>query len=222
MSTTRLLILGLIRWLEPVHGYQVRRELLSWGVEDWANVAPGSIYHALRKLTAEGMLHEVGTEQVGARPARTTYRTTPAGREEFLRLLRKSWWEHRPPADPFLGAMSFLPSLSRREAVAALRNRAAVLRGEVAQLTEMATEVAEAGEKPPHVGWSVELMAARAEVEIAWCERVARRVEAGEGMHEGDPSGSAAQVLARWRGSLEREAAGAEPPPAGRTEDPTE
>src|SRR5918998_5781030 len=119
MSTTRLLMLGLIRWLEPVHGYEVRRELISWNVEEWANVKPGSIYHALRQLTSEGLLEEVGTEQVDGRPARTLYRTTRFGREEFERLLRKYWWEQQHPTDPFLAAMSFLPSLPRREAVLA-------------------------------------------------------------------------------------------------------
>src|SRR5688500_11438635 len=64
VTTTRLMILGVVRWLQPVHGYDVRRELLSWQVEDWASIAPGSIYHALRKLTDEGLLEEVATEQV--------------------------------------------------------------------------------------------------------------------------------------------------------------
>ena len=30
VSTTRMMILGLVRWMQPVHGYDVRRELLSW------------------------------------------------------------------------------------------------------------------------------------------------------------------------------------------------
>ena len=38
MSTTRMLVLALVRWLEPVHGYEVRRELVSWNVEEWANI----------------------------------------------------------------------------------------------------------------------------------------------------------------------------------------
>lgn len=41
MSTTRLLLLGAVRVFPPVHGYLLRRELLSWQVEDWAHVEPG-------------------------------------------------------------------------------------------------------------------------------------------------------------------------------------
>ena len=67
-----MMILGLVQWMQPVHGYDVRRELLSWNADKWANIQPGSIYHALRKLSEEELLREVATEQVGARPARTT------------------------------------------------------------------------------------------------------------------------------------------------------
>jgi DNA-binding PadR family transcriptional regulator len=192
-----MLMLGLIRWVEPVHGYEVRRELISWNVEEWANIAPGSIYHALRKLTDEGLLEEVGTEKVSGRPARTLYRTTRFGREEFERLLRKYWWEPHTTTDPFLAAISFLPALPRREAVLALRNRAAVLRGQVAQGRAASSRWLE--EKPVHVSWLMDLTHVRAEAEIEWCERVAARIEAGEGQHEGDPGGPFENDLREWR-----------------------
>jgi DNA-binding PadR family transcriptional regulator len=201
MSVTRMLILGLVRWLEPVHGYQVRRELVSWNVEDWASVAPGSIYHGLRKMTEEGLLDEVGSEQVAGRPARTMYRTTRFGQEEFHRLLRKYWWELHQPADPFLAALSFLPSLPRREAVLALRNRIGVLRGHIDQA--VAGQEGWAHEKPVHVGWLSELMVARVEVEIAWCERMLARVEAGEGQHEDDPGEPLRAEFAEWRQEMD-------------------
>ena len=47
MSATRLLVLGVVRMFGRAHGYQVRRELLTWSADEWANVQPGSIYHAL-------------------------------------------------------------------------------------------------------------------------------------------------------------------------------
>jgi hypothetical protein len=42
MSSTRLLILGAVRIFQPVHGYFVRRELLSWRADQWAKINPGS------------------------------------------------------------------------------------------------------------------------------------------------------------------------------------
>ena len=38
MSATRLLVLGVVRIFQPVHGYFVRRELLSWRAESWAAI----------------------------------------------------------------------------------------------------------------------------------------------------------------------------------------
>jgi DNA-binding PadR family transcriptional regulator len=180
MSTTRLMILGLVRWMQPVHGYDVRRELESWQADKWANIAPGSIYHALRKLADEGLLEEVATEQVGTRPARTTYRITPRGELEFEDLLRRSWWSYTPVVDPFLAAFAFLPALPPREAAAALRNRARMLQVAVETLRFALTTDLMRSTKPAHVGWMFDLTIDRLEAEIAWCESTAARVEGGE------------------------------------------
>lgn len=173
-----MMILGVVQWMQPVHGYDVRRELLSWSADKWANVQPGSIYHALRKLGEEGLLREVGTEQVAGRPARTSYEITEKGQAEFQALLRNAWWHLAPGPDPFMAAFAFLPALPREEAAAALRNRAVQLRAGVQQL-EAAIKADWAGQKPNYVTWMWELTISRSEAEIAWCEQTAEKVEAG-------------------------------------------
>jgi DNA-binding PadR family transcriptional regulator len=174
-----MMILGLVKWMQPVHGYDVRRELLSWNADKWANVQPGSIYHALRKLADEGLLQEVATEQVGARPARTTYEITPAGVDEFETLLRQLWWQLREASDPFAAAFSFLPALPRDEAAAALRNRAQSLQASAASMRTSLESAWLRESKPVHVAWMMELWIVRAEAEIGWCQRIAERIEAG-------------------------------------------
>jgi DNA-binding PadR family transcriptional regulator len=173
------MILGLVQWMQPVHGYDVRRELLSWSADKWANIQPGSIYHALRKLSEEGLLREVATEQVSGRPARTSYEITEKGNAEFQSLLRGNWWSLADTADPFMAAFAFLPALPREEAASALRNRALQLRAGVQQLAA-ATKADWADNKPVYVTWMWELTIVRAEAEIAWCERTAKKIEAGE------------------------------------------
>ena len=173
------MILGVVRLAQPVHGYDVRRELLSWGADRWANVQPGSIYHALRKLTEEEMLREVGTDQVGGRPARTSYEITEKGEAEFESLLRDLWWNVAPTHDPFFAALSFLPSLPRPEAVAALRNRATVLRASMDGLRASLESRWIKELKPVQVAWMFELGIARLEGEVAWCERIADLIESG-------------------------------------------
>ncbi|MFB9358879.1 PadR family transcriptional regulator [Actinoplanes nipponensis] len=179
MSATRMMILGLVQWMQPVHGYDVRRELLSWSADKWANVQPGSIYHALRKLTEEQLLREVATEQVGARPARTTYEITEKGAAEFQSLLRVNWWSVATPPDPFMAAFAFLPALPRAETAAALRNRAVQLGAGIQQLQAL-IGADWADHKPVYVRWMWELSIERAEAEIRWCERIAARIEKDE------------------------------------------
>jgi len=181
-----MMILGLVRLMQPVHGYDVRRELLSWDADQWANVAPGSIYHALRKLAEEGCLEEVSTQQVGARPARTTYKVTPKGDLEFEELLRRYWWEFDQAVDPFQSAAAFMPALPRDEAVAALRNRVRMLRANADRLRAAIDSDWMRTSKPAHVPWMLERSIALMEAEIPWCERVAAQIEAGvEYMPEG-------------------------------------
>ena len=178
VSTTRMLILGVVRVYQPIHGYDVRRELLRWHADDWANIAPGSVYHALKKLAEEELLREVSTEQLGGRPARTRYEITAKGETEFQDLLRRYWWEYREPSDPFHSAYVFLPVLPQAEGVAALRNRARMLRL-VADGTELRASATHADE-PAHVLELFRLEVDRARLEASWCERVAERLEAGE------------------------------------------
>jgi hypothetical protein len=118
-------------------------------------------------------------EQVGARPARTTYEITDKGAAEFQSLLRGNWWNVATPADPFMAAFSFLPALPREETSAALRNRAIQLRAAVEQL-QAAQKADWADNKPVFVSWMWELTIDRSEAEFAWCHRTAERIESGE------------------------------------------
>jgi DNA-binding PadR family transcriptional regulator len=56
MSSTRLLVLGLVRHRQPVHGYELHRELSAWNVDAWSELKSGSIYHALSRMALEGLL----------------------------------------------------------------------------------------------------------------------------------------------------------------------
>lgn len=184
MWTSRLLILGLVRWLQPVHGYDVRRELMSWNVEEWGGLKPGSIYHGLKKLTADGCLEVVATEQVDNRPARTTYRVTAKGEQEFQTLLRDKLWGFEHPADPFFVAWSFVAVLSNREAAAMLRNRGAKLRDEADKIDKMfavrSDDPYDENYVPAHIIASTELLRDSMRLSMRWCEATAERVESGE------------------------------------------
>ncbi|HWD84962.1 MAG TPA: helix-turn-helix transcriptional regulator [Solirubrobacteraceae bacterium] len=188
MSATRLLVLGAVRIFQPVHGYFVRRELLSWHAEHWAHLNPGSVYNALRSLTREGYLEEAGTETEGGRPARTTYRLTSDGEAEFLALLRAALWNIEPfePA-MLLAAWSFSWLLRRAEVTEALEHRleqiAAAGRASAYAIEDLARDP----EKPAHVAEHLRLVQARLEGEAGWVRGTLERLRSGDYWFDGEP-----------------------------------
>jgi len=88
MSAVRLLVLGAIARRGIAHGYGVHQDLTSWRADTWTNVKPGSIYHALEKLAAQGMIEPTNSgDSTKLGPARTEYAITGEGKQEFIRLL---------------------------------------------------------------------------------------------------------------------------------------
>jgi DNA-binding PadR family transcriptional regulator len=185
-SSTRLLVLGVVRIFQPVHGYEVRRELITWRAQEWASVQPGSIYNALKTLTRDGFLEVVGTDQVGGRPERTSYRLTPAGEEEFRILLREEWWTVRTPTDPLMGALSFIGFVSRGEAIAALEHRTAQIHSIVRGI-QFGIDENDGVDSPFHVREMMRLMNARVLAEVEWAQQFIARLKAGEYTTADDP-----------------------------------
>lgn len=180
MSSTRLLVLGVVRIFQPVHGYLVRRELLTWRVEDWAHVNPGSIYNALRTLTRDGFLEEAGSDANGSRPARTLYRLTMDGDNEFFVLLRAALWtvDHADPAVLNAG-ISFMGFLRREEVIAALEARTAQLDAAVSELEHSIRHLEEVRTSPAHVAEHFRLGIASSEAERGFIWGLTERLRTG-------------------------------------------
>src|SRR3954470_7694523 len=142
--------------MQPVHGYVVRRELVSWRLEETTNVKPGSIYGAIRTLEKDGCIAVHSRESEDKRPDRTTYTITGEGEKEFQLLLRKAWWTLQLPAEPLIPALTMLPFLPREELVEALGARAGQLESELKELAFHRLQIADGatgadGGVPEHV-----------------------------------------------------------------------
>ncbi|MEU5879135.1 PadR family transcriptional regulator [Spirillospora sp. NPDC047279] len=173
MSTTRLLVLGAVRGSGRAHGYEIRRELLSWGSNEWANVNPGSIYHALRQLTKEDLLRAYEVPENDAGPPRTDYEITEAGDEEFLRLLRLAIAEvdQRRP-ELISAALGFLTELPRAEAIELFERR---LEDLAAWRGAVAPHIAGDDHLNELLGWWVH----QADSGTAWTRGLIERLRAG-------------------------------------------
>ncbi len=178
MSAARLLILGVLQIKQPLHGYDIRRELEAWNAEQWAQVAYGSIYYALNKMAEEELVEVVSKGAPGGRPAKTQYNITGRGEDEFQRLLREYWWNRKPVIDPFQVALTFMNFMPREELLAALRARADKLNGELKGLEYLTTGPQE--HKPRHIVENLRLVRAYYEAEVNWIEQTAGKIERGE------------------------------------------
>jgi DNA-binding PadR family transcriptional regulator len=182
LSATRLLVLGVVRMYGRAHGYQVRRELLGWSADKWANVQPGSIYHALKKMHSEGLLEQVDVEPGQAGPDRTAYRLTADGEQEYQVLLSKALSDHSLNHPDLSAGISLMTTFPRARVINLLRHRRVHLEAEQRQAAMMLEEVKASMElgTPEHVGELYRLWGGITDASLAWLEGLIARLEAGE------------------------------------------
>jgi DNA-binding PadR family transcriptional regulator len=184
--TTRALLLGVVCIFEPVNGYQLRRELLSWDVEDWAHIKPGSIYSMLTTFVKQGLLvrHDLpdGDRTVAV------YTMSAEGRDELQLILREALVTvNAMEPSAFRAAISLSPLLQRRDLLDALGDRlrnaqeeGAVLRARIAALRSRRSV-------PSHVAYSLELELGLVETERMWVENYIDAVSNGSFSFAGEP-----------------------------------
>ncbi|MFD4644245.1 PadR family transcriptional regulator [Lentzea sp. NPDC058436] len=177
MSATRMLVLGVVKLVGEAHGYVVRRELKSWSADSWANVQPGSIYHALKALAKDGLLEPVGVES-GEGPARTTYKITPAGEHELDDLLGHALANPAAGNDEVSAGVAMLNLVPRRQAVVLLKNRLAGLEGQLTPTRHGVESMPDMG-KPAHVSELFRLWLVHLEGQVRWTRELIERLEAG-------------------------------------------
>jgi DNA-binding PadR family transcriptional regulator len=181
LSATRLLVLGVVRMHGSAHGYQVRRELLTWSADKWANVAPGSIYHALKKMETERLLEVASSDAHPGGPDRTAYRLTEDGETEFQHLLAKYLAESDDSAQGayrLAAAVTFLPALPRDKAMSLLRHRLSQLGGQRASASDLLEHGTGWGQ-PEHVTELYRLWLASIEAQEKWLRELVARLESG-------------------------------------------
>ena len=83
-----------------MHGHKIRAAAQLDRVELWADIKPGSLYGALRRMADEGVVEVVRTEQEGNLPARTVYGITDKGRADLVSLIRSVLADTRLRPDP--------------------------------------------------------------------------------------------------------------------------
>jgi len=122
---------------EPMHAYRMQQLIKERHKGDVVNVTQrNSIYQTIDRLLRDELMVVESMARAANRPERTTYRITDAGRvilREWLNAMLSTPAREYPE---FPAALSFLPTLSPREAIGALTARISNLEQQMAALDE--------------------------------------------------------------------------------------
>ncbi len=172
----RLFVLGTLAAQGPVHGHEIRRLAERIDVENWSDAQIGSIYNAIRRLEAEGLIETVRSEQQGRRPTRTIYTITPPGREELASLRDKLLYDVTLPSDPFDIALWVSAGEPTQALAAAIDRRCKSLRQLSDRLTDERTRLTAAGYLPTVGELLFRHGELRVDAELRWHEELRNRL----------------------------------------------
>lgn len=107
----------------PMHPYEMASFLRARGKEVDMEIKWGSLYTVVRNLAKHGFIEVAGNAREGARPERTVYRITDAGRAELVDWVRELVSDPQPEHPKFKAGLSVLSILTPEEAATLLRQR---------------------------------------------------------------------------------------------------
>lgn len=175
----------------PMHPYEIQQKIRERQLGRLTKVTVGSLYHAVEKLQADGLIEVVETSREGKRPERTTYRLTGSGLDAFREELLTSLSEVGPEYPRFAIAVQQLHSLRREEAVAELVRRVRALKKKLAATDVTIADLTSHGVAPvfwidlrygramrqAELDWVEQLIDQLSNDELTWPDAVHRRIE---------------------------------------------
>ncbi|MFC7624787.1 PadR family transcriptional regulator [Microlunatus sp. GCM10028923] len=175
LTPLAVMLLALLAERE-MHPYELYQLLISRGEDRLVKVRPGSLYHTVERLAEDELIKPVGVDRSGNRPERTRYALTETGARRLQArvadLLRAPVNEY----PQFLVALDEAHNLPREEVIDHLREYAAAVEAELAEITA-ALEGA-GGDTVPEayrISWDYLLHTKRAELD--WIRRLAYAIE---------------------------------------------
>jgi DNA-binding PadR family transcriptional regulator len=120
--------------MRPMHPYEMASKLREFGKDQDIKFKWGSLYTVVQNLEKHGFLEVVASGRQGGRPERTVYRITHAGREELADWVRELMAVPEPEFPRFKAALSVAGVIGPDEMIDLLRQRAAALEEQIAQM----------------------------------------------------------------------------------------
>jgi DNA-binding PadR family transcriptional regulator len=161
----------------PMHRYEIATTIREQGKDDDMDVKWGSLYTVVQSLERHGLVEATGTDRQGARPERTIYRITPAGRRELAEWTRELLATPAAEHPAFAAGLSMLGAVPPAEAAELLEARLARL-DEVA-LARRRSLAAAAQQVPRLFLVEDEYGLALVEAELAWVRGLLDELRSG-------------------------------------------
>ena len=149
-----------------MYGHQIRRAAQTDRTELWTDIKQGSLYGALHRMAAEGVITVVRTEQEGNLPARTVYRITETGQAELAAIRDQALRETRIRPDPVDLALQNAADMTQDELRGVVEMRRAAIAAELKSWRHLRDTAAPHLTRIEALAFRHTLM--RVETELAW------------------------------------------------------
>jgi len=186
----------------PMHPYEMQRVMQARGKDNVVRVQRGSLYPAVERLAAAGLVEPIETERAGRRPERTVYRITEDGLETAELWLSTMLREVRNEFTDFPAALSFMPLLSAPDARAELTARLVSLNKGIAAIKSVTEDLNERFRLPRLFLIDTEYQLVMLQAEFEWVSSVVDDIVAGRLSWDADQIRQWADDLQRRTGSV--------------------
>lgn len=162
----------------PMHPYEMTQLMRERRVDRRVKLRPGSLYHTVERLEAQGFIEVVDTQRQGRRPERTVYGMTEAGRDTFAAQTREMLAELIPDYPNYPVALSAGTELSQDDFITQLRMRTVNLRAQIAAEEVVVGQLTQR-RLPPMYWIDYEFSHHQRKSELDWTEKLIEDLESG-------------------------------------------
>jgi DNA-binding PadR family transcriptional regulator len=164
----------------PMHRYEMASVMRVRGKDRDMDIKWGSLYTVVANLEKHGFLEAIYVTRQGARPERTVYQITDAGRAELVAWTRDLIAEPEAEHTRFVAGLSVMAVLDPRDVVDLLRRR---LQRLTESIDTLQAEVQEAADVPRLFLIEDEYRIAMTRAEAEWTRSLINELSAGTFPH---------------------------------------
>ncbi|ORV64658.1 hypothetical protein AWC06_06250 [Mycobacterium fragae] len=174
LTSLGISVLALVRE-RPMHGYEMFQTLVRRHADRIVKVRPGSLYHAVDRLSEEKLIRRAATAREGNRPERVVYEITDAGAEALGERVRELIATPVHEFPQLVVALAEVDTLDMGTAAIAVDDRIGALEARVAEIMALR----DAGVTPAGYLAALDYLLAMMQTEVSWLRGFARSLRSG-------------------------------------------